>query len=54
MSSIVISNLNQESTLTDLSDEQIGAIQGGILAAIAAPLVVAFVAGYIAGAKSCK
>ncbi|NJN07797.1 MAG: hypothetical protein HC836_28745 [Richelia sp. RM2_1_2] len=29
MSSIVISDLHQESILTDLLDEKIGAIQGG-------------------------
>ncbi|NJN07798.1 MAG: class IIb bacteriocin, lactobin A/cerein 7B family [Richelia sp. RM2_1_2] len=60
MSSIVISDLNQESILTDLSDEQINAIQGGItpLAAAAATaavvLLVVYVKGYVDGAKSCK
>ncbi|NJM18442.1 MAG: hypothetical protein HC907_06895 [Richelia sp. SM1_7_0] len=57
MSSIVISDLNQESILTDLSDEQINAIQGGfgqLLAGAAVVLLVVYAKGYMDGAKSCK
>ncbi|BDA75134.1 hypothetical protein RIVM261_033090 [Rivularia sp. IAM M-261] len=34
MSSIIISDLNQDSIITDLSEEQINAIQGGIHPAV--------------------
>jgi hypothetical protein len=61
MSSIVISDLSQESILTDLSDEQINAIQGGWLVVIAAAVVSAgivagaiYVRGYRDGANSCS
>lgn len=58
MSSIVISDLNQASILTDLSDEQVNTIQGGNAGAILATIVVVgliiYAKGYQHGAASCK
>ncbi|MBD2360866.1 hypothetical protein H6G36_06670 [Anabaena minutissima FACHB-250] len=58
MSSIVISDLKQESILTDLSDEQINHIQGGLIGAsiVISVVIVAtaiYVRGYKDGANSC-